>query len=109
VPAGVAPLSRRGLVALGAAGGLFPSPSAVVVVVSAYSAGRATLGLALVGAFSLGLATTLTAVGLALVRGRAVLERHLARPVARLVPLAGAVALVVAGLVIAERGWSALG
>jgi ABC-type nickel/cobalt efflux system permease component RcnA len=63
-------------VALGAAGGLYPSPSALVVLVSAFTLGRAGLGLALVAAFSIGLAATLTAVGVALVYGRGVIERH---------------------------------
>jgi len=109
LPADVAPMSRRGLVALGTAGGLFPSPSGVVVLVSAFSAGRAPLGLALVGAFSVGLAATLTAVGLALVRGRAVLERAGARRALRILPVAGALALLVAGGVLATRGVTALG
>ncbi|MGH9155650.1 MAG: High-affinity nickel-transporter [Acidimicrobiales bacterium] len=106
--ADVAPLSVKGLVALGAAGGLFPSPSAVLVVVSAFSARRAPLGLALVGGFSVGLAATLTAVGLALVKGRTVLERHLGGRALRLAPVLGAAGLVVAGLVIAVRGVTAL-
>ncbi len=90
--------------ALGASGGLFPSPSAVLVVVSAVGLGRAGLGLALLAAFSVGLAATLTAVGLGLVYGRSFVERrgHAAR--LRLLPVAGAVALVALGLVVTLRG-----
>lgn len=109
LPAGVAPLSRRGLVALGMAGGLFPSPTGVVVLVSAFSADRVGVGLALVGAFSVGLAATLTAVGVAVVRGRAVLERAASRRAMRALPVVGALALVVAGTVLAARGAAALG
>jgi nickel/cobalt exporter len=104
VPAGVAPLSRRGLVALGASGGLFPSPSAVVVIVAAVGLGRAGLGLALLAAFSVGLAVTLSAVGLALVYGRSVLERRGAARRLSFLPVVGAVALVALGVAVIVRG-----
>jgi nickel/cobalt transporter (NicO) family protein len=103
LPAGVSPLSRRGLVVLAGAGGILPSPSAVIVVVSAFALGRIALGLALVGAFSLGLAATLTAVGLALVVGRDFVERRGARWLQRL-PTLGASALMVVGSVVAAQG-----
>jgi len=103
LPAGVSPLSRRGLVVLAGAGGILPSPSAVIVVVSAFALGRIALGLALVGAFSLGLAATLTAVGLALVVGRDFVERRGAWWLQRL-PTLGASALMVVGSVVAAQG-----
>ncbi|MFP5219771.1 MAG: hypothetical protein ACLGIG_08540 [Actinomycetes bacterium] len=49
-----APLSRQGVVALGAAGGLLPSPSALLVLLTALAVGRLALGLTLIAAFSLG-------------------------------------------------------
>ena len=104
-----APLSRRGLVALAASGGLFPSPTAVLVLLSAFSLHRAGLGLALVGAFSLGLAATLTAVGLVLVYGRGLAERRGPRLLLPVLPLVGASALVLAGAVLAVRGAAAVG
>ncbi|MGH9164014.1 MAG: nickel/cobalt transporter, partial [Acidimicrobiales bacterium] len=64
---------------------------------------------ALVAAFSLGLAATLTAVGMALVKGRTILEHRGGRRVVQVLPVAGAVALVVAGVVISARGLAALG
>ena len=101
LPPEVNPLSWQGLVALGTSGGLFPSPSAVLVLVSAVGLGRAGLGLALLGAFSIGLAATLTAVGLALVYGRSVLQRRFRAPgVVRFLPVAGALALVTLGGVV---------
>ncbi len=105
LPADVRPLSRRGLLALGASGGLFPSPSAVVVLVSAFALGRAGTGLALVAAFSAGLAFTLTAVGLGLVYGRSMLERRglVSGRTARALPVAGAALLIVLGVVITAR------
>jgi ABC-type nickel/cobalt efflux system permease component RcnA len=52
------------LLALGISGGLLPCPSALVLMLSAISLGRAGYGLILTIAFSLGLAATLTVVGL---------------------------------------------
>ncbi|CAN5187580.1 hypothetical protein BH24ACT1_BH24ACT1_13300 [soil metagenome] len=103
LPADVAPLSKRGLIALGTSGGLFPSPSAVLVMVGAVGLGRAGLGLALLAAFSVGLAATLTVVGLGLVYGRALIERggHTRR--LRSAPVVGAVALILLGVVVAVR------
>ena len=103
----VKPLSRGGIAALGASGGLFPSPSAVVVLVSTFSVGRAGLGLAIVAAFSVGLAVTLAAVGCALALGRGLLERRTSRILAML-PVLGAAILVVAGLVVTLQGANAL-
>lgn len=103
----VKPLSRGGIAALGASGGLFPSPSAVVVLVSTFSVGRAALGLAIVAAFSVGLAVTLAAVGCALALGRGLLDRRTSR-VLEMLPVAGAAILVVAGLVVTLQGATAL-
>jgi nickel/cobalt transporter (NicO) family protein len=58
-------ITWKGLIALGVSGGLLPCPSALVLMLSAISLGRIGYGLVLTVAFSLGLAATLTAVGLA--------------------------------------------
>ena len=105
-PAG--PLSRRGLLALAASGGLFPSPTAVVVLLSAFTLHRAGLGLALVAAFSLGLAATLTAVGLALVYGRDIVEQRVGWRAVQALPLLGAGALVAVGVALAGQGMAGL-
>ncbi|RKE23649.1 nickel/cobalt transporter [Streptomyces sp. TLI_171] len=63
-----APASRRSLIGLGIAGGLVPSPSALVVLLGAVALGRTLFGAALVVAYGVGMAATLTAVGLLLVR-----------------------------------------
>lgn len=57
-------ISWKSLLALGVSGGLLPCPSALVLMLSAISLGRVGYGLILTIAFSLGLAATLTAVGL---------------------------------------------
>ncbi|WP_329575738.1 high frequency lysogenization protein HflD [Kitasatospora sp. NBC_01250] len=62
------PFTTRGLIGLGIAGGLVPSPSALVVLLGAIALGRTVFGATLVLAYGLGMAATLTAVGLALVR-----------------------------------------
>ena len=108
LPEGVAPLSRAGLLALGTSGGLFPSPSAVVVLLGAFALGRAPLGLALIGAFSLGLALVLVGVGLLLVIGRDRLSGSTGFTSIRWVPVAGAAAVTALGAVLFVQGVTAL-
>ena len=105
------PVEWRSLVPLGLAGGLVPSPSAVVVLLGAIALGRAWFGVALVIAYGLGMAVTLTAAGLALVRARGAIERRLAVPGAgRLSSLVGALpkltaaCIVAGGLLLTVRG-----
>ena len=57
----------RGLLAMGAAAGLIPCPSALVVLLGAVAQGQIALGMLLIVAFSAGLAATLTVLGLAVV------------------------------------------
>jgi ABC-type nickel/cobalt efflux system permease component RcnA len=58
-------ISWRNLLALGVSGGLLPCPSALILMLSAISLNRIGYGIILTMVFSIGLATTLTAVGLA--------------------------------------------
>ncbi|EFL42188.1 conserved hypothetical protein [Streptomyces griseoflavus Tu4000] len=111
----------RGTILLGFAGGLVPSPSAVVVLVGAAALGQAWFGLLLVVAYGAGLALTLTAAGYAVVRAGGGLSRLLARrprwtaaPWAALArrsaPLGSACVVVVLGAGLVFRGAaSALG
>ena len=105
---GTKPLSRRGLVLLATSGGLLPSPSAVLVVVAGFAAGRVALGLSIVLAFSIGLAATLSAVGIALVLGRRVIERRGGGKAVRVLPVGGALALLTVGLVLLVTGLTEL-
>jgi ABC-type nickel/cobalt efflux system permease component RcnA len=73
------PGGRLGLAGIGLAGGLVPSPSALVVLLGAIGLGRAGLGVLLVLAYGIGMAGTLTAVGLLLV----VAQNRLGRVVSR--------------------------
>ncbi|GAA1364201.1 sulfite exporter TauE/SafE family protein [Catellatospora chokoriensis] len=62
---------RRGsLAALGVAGGLVPSPTALVVLLGAAALGRLWFGIVLIIVYGLGMAAMLTAAGLLLLRAR---------------------------------------
>ena len=65
----------RGVVAMGAAAGLIPCPSALVVLLGAVAQGQIALGMLLIVAFSAGLAATLTALGLAVVLASRAMSR----------------------------------
>jgi ABC-type nickel/cobalt efflux system permease component RcnA len=60
----------RSLLTLGISGGLVPCPSAMVLLLAAVALNKTALGLLLVVAFSIGLAITLTAVGMAFIYAR---------------------------------------
>ena len=60
----------RGLAAIGVAGGMIPSTSALVLLLGAIAAGQPAYGLALALAFGAGMAGVLAGIGLALVHGR---------------------------------------
>jgi ABC-type nickel/cobalt efflux system permease component RcnA len=106
------PMHWRSLVAMGFAGGMVPAPSALVVLLGAIALGRTWLGVVLVVAYGLGMAGTLTAAGLLLVRARGALDRRAARGrrpgralvLARALPLATSSFIVVVGLFLAVRG-----
>ncbi|MFG2733525.1 hypothetical protein N0X72_06845 [Streptomyces carpaticus] len=70
------PWSRRGLTAIAVSGGLLPSPSAFLVLVSGMLTGRSLNAVVLVLMFGIGMAVTLTAVGVLTVRGHALLSRR---------------------------------
>jgi ABC-type nickel/cobalt efflux system permease component RcnA len=63
-------VSRRGLVGMGIAGGLVPSPSALIILLSAIALGRTWFGIMLVVGYGIGMAATLTAAGILLVKLR---------------------------------------
>jgi ABC-type nickel/cobalt efflux system permease component RcnA len=93
-------MNRRTLVALGAAGGVVPSPSALVMLLGAIALGRTWFGVALVVGYGAGMALTLVAAGLLLVRARAALDGRL-RASSRLAALGRIVPLATASLVLA--------
>ena len=88
------PFSRTGLVALGLSGGLLPSPSALVVLLAGLSAGRVGLALALVGAFSIGLAGAVAVAGIAVLKGRDLVDLR----GSRWLPVIAAYAVLLSGV-----------
>ena len=98
---------------MGLAGGMVPSPSALVVLLAAIALGRVPFGLGLVFAYGVGLAGTLIAAGLLLVRFESRVRRWTSNrnsPLgARMVvavnalPIVSGVAIVGAGLLLVIR------
>jgi len=108
------PFGRGGLVGLGIAGGLVPSPSALVVLLGAIGLGRTVFGVLLVLAYGAGLALTLTAAGLLLVplarRAQGITAHPRLQRAARLVealPVATAALVVMVGIGLAVRSLTA--
>ena len=96
--------SLRQLVAVGISGGILPCPSALVVLLSAIALHRVGLGLALIVAFSLGLATTISGIGLLVLYARGIASRipQSGRLIGAL-PAVSALVITVAGLALTWR------
>jgi ABC-type nickel/cobalt efflux system permease component RcnA len=94
-------VSRRGLLAVGVSGGLLPCPSALVVLLAAISLHRLAFGLVLIVAFSLGLALSITGIGLAAVLAKnAFARRSFDGVLVRALPAVSAAVILAAGLVM---------
>jgi ABC-type nickel/cobalt efflux system permease component RcnA len=110
-------LDRSSLFGMGVAAGLVPSPSALVVFLGAINFSRTWFGVLLVLGYGLGMAGTLTLVGLLLVRLRDRLEHTLARAraderltrLAASIPVVTALLVLVVGLGLALRGLTGTG
>jgi ABC-type nickel/cobalt efflux system permease component RcnA len=97
------PLSWKRLLLFGVSAGLLPCPSALVVMLSSIALGRTAFGLILIVFFSLGLATTLTTMGILLVYARNLFKRvklNTAGTFVRLLPVASAALVAVLGVLI---------
>jgi nickel/cobalt exporter len=94
-------LSWRGLIAMGASAGLIPCPSALVVLLGAVAQGQIALGMLLIVAFSVGLAATLTGLGLVVVlAGRALGRLNVPAGLVTAVPAISALLIVGVGFVL---------
>ena len=95
----------RSLVALGVSGGLLPCPSALVVLLSAIALHRLAFGLALIVAFSFGLASVISGIGLAVLYARKLFVRLPSDHgrIVQVLPVASAVIITVLGLVLTAR------
>jgi nickel/cobalt exporter len=91
--------AERGILGIGVAAGLLPCPSALVVLLSAIALHRIGFGLALILAFSVGLAVTITTIGLlAVLAQRAFSRVSFNGPVARALPAVSALAILAVGV-----------
>jgi nickel/cobalt exporter len=97
-------VTRRSLIGMGAAAGLIPCPSALVVLLAAIAQHEVALGLLLIVAFSVGLAGTLTGLGLMVVYARRLLPRlRMDGRIAAILPAASALAIVVVGCILTAQ------
>jgi ABC-type nickel/cobalt efflux system permease component RcnA len=99
---------RAGLLGMGVAGGLVPSPSALVVLLGAVALGRTAFGVLLVLFYGVGMAGTLTVAGLLAVRltekwGARMSRQRLMHRLAGATPVVTAGLVVVVGLGLAAR------
>ncbi|GAA1613783.1 nickel/cobalt transporter [Actinoplanes couchii] len=101
------PRSWRELLAMGLSGGMIPCPEALSILILAVGLNRAGLGVAMIVAFSIGLAAVLVGLGLFLVTVRGALQR-IHPPgdsilITRL-PLVSAAVVVILGVVMFSTG-----
>jgi nickel/cobalt transporter (NicO) family protein len=97
-------LTNRGILGVGIAAGILPCPSALVVLLSAIALHRVGFGLALITAFSLGLACTVTGIGLAAVLARRMFSRvSLEGRVVKTLPALSALVILCVGVAITVR------
>ncbi|MGH2474012.1 MAG: nickel/cobalt transporter [Candidatus Limnocylindrales bacterium] len=107
LPAAGSTITWRSLFALGLAGGLIPSTSALLILLGSIAAGRPTFGFVLVLAFGLGMAAVMAGIGLTLVVARQRLDRlPMGGGLARLrevVPLVAAVVVFGFGIYLTAQ------
>ena len=89
---------------MGVSGGLLPCPTALVVLLAAISLHRVGYGLVLIVAFSVGLASVITGIGLLAISSKHVFNRmSFNGPVVRALPAVSAVIILGVGLVMTVR------
>lgn len=98
----------KNLAALGAANGLVPSASALIILLAAISWQHIGLGLLLVLAFSAGMAGVLSGTGIILVCCGRMIERFRvesawSKALVRVLPVGTALVIIISGLVVASR------
>ena len=104
------PHGGRGLLAVGISGGLLPCPSALVVLLGAISLHRVAFGMALVVAFSVGLALAITAVGVVAVLAKGAFARLDGRGrLLSVLPAVSALVIVLAGAAMIARALPKVG
>ncbi|HEV7179278.1 MAG TPA: hypothetical protein VGN11_05375 [Candidatus Baltobacteraceae bacterium] len=107
---GTAPIGFRGAIVAAMSGGVAPCPAAIVVMLAALRLHQLGYGMVLIVIFSLGLASVLTALGIAVVHGSAMVTRS--KKFDRLVasgPLISATLISLVGAVMIGQGFSGQG
>jgi ABC-type nickel/cobalt efflux system permease component RcnA len=94
----------RGLLAVGVSGGIIPCPTALVVLLAAISLHRVAFGLVLILAFSIGLASVISGIGLVAVGARSTFRRvSFEGRLVRALPAVSAVLVLAIGIVMTAR------
>ncbi|MGH3041871.1 MAG: nickel/cobalt transporter, partial [Gaiellaceae bacterium] len=94
----------KGLVAVGVSGGLLPCPTALVVLLAAISLHRVGYGLLLILAFSVGLASVISGIGILAVSARRAFSRlSFDGGVIRALPAVSAVVIICLGVAMTVR------
>jgi nickel/cobalt transporter (NicO) family protein len=98
----------KGLAGMGISAGIIPCPTALVVLLAAITQEEVALGLLLIVVFSLGLAATLTALGLAVVYAKRLASRlgsrvNFSSRIVAALPAASTVVILALGVVLTAR------
>lgn len=94
----------RGLLAVGVSGGLLPCPTALVVLLAAISLHRVGYGLLLILAFSVGLASVISGIGILAVSARSVFGRiSFEGGLVRALPAVSAIVIIGLGVAMTVR------
>jgi ABC-type nickel/cobalt efflux system permease component RcnA len=110
VPEGTNPLGVWTLIGVGASGGLVPCPAALTALLAAVNLGRVAEGIAVVGAMSLGIASTLIAVGIVFVQAnRFAIRLFGERSLVAYVPRVSAVVITGLGIGLLVRALAGAG
>jgi len=93
-----------GLLTLGISGGIIPCPDALVVLLIAVAYNRIAFGLAIIGAFSAGLAAILVSIGILIVVAKPIIDRFTGTGKwTQRLPIISAVVIIALGFAIAFK------
>lgn len=101
------PISTWQIIGVGLSGGLLPCPASLAVLLACLQLQQVTLGVAMVAAFSVGLALTLVGAGVAAAYGMRHAEKRWGGRFERVVQLAPVASAVVMLAVAAALAWHA--
>ncbi len=101
--------SFKSLLAMGISGGIVPCPSALALMLIAISINKAALGIVLVSAFSLGLASVLIVLGLFAISASSIFQKiDSEKRFLKIAPVVSAIAVIIIGIVISVAAFHAI-